>query len=193
MYLLLLLAFSAFAIATTEHFTTNNRMVYASWSSCDACKCKYFSVYALEHASQNPSDTQPPVYIYSYHSDYDYCNNVYISEWFQTNTPPLGLEISRSGRSGELVISNMTYLPTGNNVSMSLSWSTKDSENANNCNCQSTYSYGTESTRINSKSSYRIATLTGSVTINGVVQIVPTETYSYITGHGQKTLTTQHH
>ena len=180
----------AFSSATTENFKTNNRQVYASWWSCNDCNCDSFSLYAFEYATQNPSDTTPVVYLYYSHSLHNSCTNTYQSEWLQTSDSLQGLEISRSGRSGELV-SNHTD-SSNQNVTISLSWSTDDSQNMNNCNCQNLYSYGTESFRINSKSSYRTALVVGSVTINGIVHTAPLDSYGYINGYGQKTVVLQH-
>lgn len=176
---------------STEQFSTNNRLAYASWSVCDSCQCDYINVYAIEHLKQNPSDPSPPIYLYGYHSSYN-CNNTYTSNYFQNINPIIGLEISRSGRIAEF-LNNDTTDSYGNNISINLSWSTKDSDNIQNCNCHTTYSYGTESTRVSSKSTYRMADLTGFVTINNVEYTVPSSTYSYISGNGQKVITTQHH
>ena len=188
---LLLIALFAAIISATTHYNTNNRQVYSSWSVCSACKCEYFTLYATEHTTQNPSDTTPPVYLYYYHSTYDSCLNTYSTEWLQITTSLPGLEISRSGRTAELSASNLTD-SASQSVSFSLSWSSKDSDNTNNCNCRNIYSYGAETLKINTKSSYRNADLTGTVTINGVVHTVPADTYSFISGYGQKTLTSQH-
>lgn len=182
---LLILLIITLVYGSTEHYTTNNRAVYTSWYGCDDCQCQYLTFYAVESIKQNPSDPTPPVYIYGYHSSYNHCNNTYITNYFQ-NVNPVGLEISRSGRSAEL-IHNMTDY----NITISLSWSTKDSDNINNCNCHDTYSYGTESTRINSKSNYRLADVTGYISINNIMYI-PSATYSYISSYGQKVIINQH-
>ena len=190
--LYLTLLFVAFSAATTENFRTNNRQVYASWTVCDTCKCQYFSLYAFEYATQNPSDTTPPHYLYYSHSDYDYCLNTYLSDWLQITNNLEGLAISQSGRTAELVITNVPD-SSSHNVSMSLNWSTDDSQNTNNCNCQNVYSYGVESFRVTSRSNYRFGQLSGSVTINDQVHTVPTDAYSYISGYGQKMIVLKHH
>ena len=191
-FMLIALLFAAFASATSEHYNTNNRQVYATWSKCDGCKCDHFYLYANEHQTQNPSDLIPPVYLYMSHSSYDNCLFIYSYEWLQTTAPLPRLEISRSGRTAELIASNLTD-SSSQTVSISLSWSTKDSDNINNCNCRSVQSYGAESLRINSKSTLRLADITGSVTINGVVHTVSTSTFSYVSGYGEKVITLQHH
>ena len=187
-YLTLLL--TAFCSATAETFKTNNRLVYSSWWTCDACDCHSFSLYAFEHVTQNPSDTLPLVYLYYSHTLYNSCTNTYQSEWFQVPNSLTGLEISRTGRSAELVHNNIDS--SNQTVNISLSWSSEDSQNTQNCNCKSIYSYGVESLRVNSKSNYRRAQAIGSVTINGVVHTVPTDSYSYIDSYGQKTVVLQH-
>ena len=177
--------------ATTEHFTTTNRQVYASWSVCDGCNCNYFSVYGFEYATQNPADQTPPIYLYYSHSLYNSCTNTYSSEWFQKTDALQGLEISRSGRSAELVISNQ--MDSSNHaVNISLSWATNDSQNTDNCNCQNMYSSGVESTRVLSKSNYRLAQLMGYISIDNVVYTAPANSYSYIYGYGQKTMIIEH-
>ena len=181
----------AFCSATKQHYNTNNRQIYASWGVCDSCNCHYFSLYAFEQATQNPADTTPPVYLYYTHEDYNQCTYTYQSQWLQmTNSVP-GLEISRSGRSAELVTTNQID-SSNRNVSISLSWSSVDSQNTNNCNCQNIYSYGTQSFRIQSQSNYRISEVVGSVIIDSIIYTVPTDAYGYIAGYGQKTLVLEH-
>lgn len=182
----------ALTTATTEQFTTNNRQVSASWSVCDSCKCDYSYVYAFEQSTANPPEPNPPVYLYYSHSSYNNCNYTYSYEWYQNTAPVPGLEISRSGRSAELVANNLTD-SIGQSLALSLSFSTADSNNQNNCNCKSSYSYGAESVRTTSKSAYRNAQVTGSVTINGIVQTLPNDASGYIHSHGQKTIVLQHH
>lgn len=189
--MLLLIALIALVSASTEQFTTNNKVAYTGWGVCDSCQCDYINLYAVENVKQNPSDPTPPVYVYGYYSVYNYCNYSYTSVYFQNINPVSGFEIARSSRTAEFINNNMTDY-NGNNITINLSWSTKDSDNMNNCNCHSTYSYGVESTRIHSKSSYRMATVTGSISINGVVYTAPNNTYSYIAGYGQKVIITTH-
>ena len=181
----------ALVYGSTERFTTNNKVVYASWSVCDSCQCNYLNLYAIESVKQNPSDPSPPIYVYGYHYIYNNCNYTYTINYFQNVNPIVGLEISRSGRIAEFINNNMTD-SYGNNISINLSWSTKDSDNINNCNCHDTYSSSSETTRIQSKSSYRLADLSGYITINGTVFTAPNSTYSYIAGYGQKVISTQH-
>ena len=188
---LILLAITALVYGSVEQYTTNNRVAYTSWSGCDSCQCDYFNLYAIENVKQNPTDSSPPVYVYGYHSHYNHCNNSYTSNYFQNLNAMVGLEISRSGRIAEFV-HNMTD-SSGNNLTINLSWSTKDSDNVQNCNCHTTYSYGIESMRIHSRSTYRMADVTGSITINNVIYTVPSSTYSYIAGYGNKIITSQHH
>ena len=191
MYFATLLAFFVISRATTEHFSTNNRQIYGDWNLCDGCNCQYFSLYALEYNTQNPSDMAPPVYLYYTHNDYNYCTNNYQSSWLQiTNNVP-GLDISRSGRSAELFVDDLVD-SNNNAVSINLSWSTDDSQNTNNCNCHNVYSYGIDTFRINSKSNYRVSQLTGSITINNVVHTVSPSSYSYVAAYGQKNLIMDH-
>ena len=190
-FLALLLSYVAFTSATTEHFTTNNRQIYASWSICNGCNCSYFNIYAFEYTTQNPNDITPPIYLYYNHYCYNSCTNTYESDWLQNTDPLIGLEISRSGRNAELVVSNLTD-SSNHDISISLSWVTSDSQNTNNVNCHNVYSYGVESFRVNSKSNYRTAQLVGSITVDNVVYTAPTDSYSYISGYGEKTMITQH-
>lgn len=191
LFVALLLSILALSSATTQHFTTNNRQIYASWATCDSCNCHSFSLSAFEETTQNQGDVTPVVHLYYSHSVHDTCTNTYKSEWLQKTDSVQGLEISRSGRSAELVTSNMTD-SSNQKISLSLNWATADSQNTNNCNCQSVYSYGVESFRISSKSSYRMAQLVGSVTIDNVVHTGSTDSYSYIADYGQKNLILQH-
>ena len=188
---LILLFAITLVYGSTERFTTNNKIAYTSWSVCDTCQCHYLNLYGVDYMKQNPSDPTPPVYIYGYHSVYNHCNNTYSLSYFQNTNSITGLEISRSGHIAEFINHNMTD-SLGNNVTINLSWSTKDSDNINNCNCHDTYSYGSETTRIQSKSVYRLADVTGYITINGTVFTAPNTTYSYISGYGQKVITTTH-
>ena len=188
---LILLTIIALVYGSTERFSTNNKLVYASWSVCDSCQCDSIILYAIEFVKQNPSDPSPPVYVYGYHSVYNYCNHTYKVNYFQNVNSIVGLEISRSGRIAEFINNNMTD-SLGNNVTINLNWSTKDSDNINNCNCYATYSSGSETIRIQSKSTYRLADLSGYITINGTVFTAPNSTYSYIAGYGQKVISTQH-
>ena len=192
MLLFVIAIFAAFASTYTLHYNTMNRQVYASWTVCDGCNCNYFLVYAFEHTTQNPDDTTPAVYLFYNHEAYDNCIYTYKADYLQSTDPVIGLEISRSGRSAEVVINNMTD-SSNHTVSINLSWPTADSDNIGNCNCRDIYSYGTESVRINSRSSFRMAQLTGSITIDGVIHIPPADSYSFISGRGQKTLLLQHH
>ena len=188
----LTLLFVAFSTATTKNFNTNNRLVYGSWHVCDTCRCDYFNLYAIEYSTTNPSDTTPPHYLYYSHSASNSCTSTYTYEWLQITNNVTGLVISQSGRSAELVISNL--IDSSNQiVSISLSWPTVDEHNTNNCNCQSSYSSGIESLRVIAKLSYRVADLTGSVKINNNVYTVPTDTYSYISTVGQKTIVLKNH
>jgi hypothetical protein len=188
-FLTLVLAITA---TTTQHYNTNNRQVYASWTVCDGCYCNSFDLYANEHSTQNSADTTPPTYIYYSHTSYDSCLFVYESEWLESSNPIPGLEISASGRTAELVTDNLTD-STGHTISISLSWSSADSQNNNNCNCQNIYSNGIDSFRINSKSTYRVSQLVGTIAINNIVYTAPTDAFGYIAGSGQKTIVTQHH
>ena len=192
MLVLLIALFTVFVTSTTENFQVNNRQVSASWSICGPCICEYFDLYAFEHTTQNPSDPTPPIYLYYSHSIYDNCLNIYSSEWLQSTGPLPGLEIFRLGSSAELVTGNMTD-SNGHIVSINLSWSTIDSNNTGNCNCQDVHSYGIEHFRVSSKSSYSKARVIGSVTIDGVIHTLPTETYSFISGYGQKIVVLKHH
>ena len=191
LFYIVLLTLTVLTSATKQQFKTNNRQVYVSWSACGPCLCEYFSIYAFEYATQNPNDMTPPHYLSYSHSKYDSCLSTYQSEWLQHNNAIAGLEISKSGRSAELVTTGLID-SSSNNITVSLSWATQDSDNINNCNCQNIYSYGTESTRISTKSRYRVAEVIGSIKIGADNYPAAADAYGYISDYGQKTVIVSH-
>lgn len=173
-----------------DKFSTEERQVYAAWSVCDTCACNYYYIVAFEHTSQNPADTVPPFYFYYSHSLYDSCLSVYQYEYYTSNNVIPGLDITRSGRNAELV-NNFTD-SAGNAVRVNLNWSTQDSQNTNVCNCQTLYVVGIDSYNIKTRSGYRQADVTGTLTIGTNVQQVSQDGYGYIYGYGTKTIVFQH-
>ena len=188
MFLLLALLSLASAIVV-EKFNTNQRQVYTSWSECDSCTCKYFYLYAFEQTT-NPDDMSPAFYLYLGHSSYDNCLFTYNSQYLSVSTPLPGLDIARSGRSGELVATGL--LDSGSNtVDIDLVW-VNDPSYSSSCNCRSTYSYGIDTISGKYNSGYNEAIVTGHIKIAGVEHTVPSDAAGAIYKFGSKTITFQH-
>lgn len=191
LWLFLLAGIALSQAKTVERFTTSNRQVYVYWNYCDNCTCGYYYVVAYEYETQNSADTTPPFYFYYAHNVYSSCENMYVSDYALIQTSVSGLDISRTGRQAELVVSNITS-SANNQISVNLVWSSANSDNINNCNCQNLYIVGIESFNLRYKTNYRYANASGSITVGNDVITVPADATAYIYGYGSKTVVHSH-
>lgn len=186
----IILAFIALASGSVHHSNTVDRLVYASWSTCDACTCHYFTLTSFEYDQNNGNNGGPtstaPYYLYYIHNSYDTCADEYSEEYIYRTTD-VGLEVSGSSKSARLYTGNITDTG-GNNVRFQLSWSSCHVDNKGNCNCHSIYSTGLQTFKYHTKNGYREAQVIGSIFINENEIPVPDNIFGYIYKFGLKTI-----
>ena len=180
---------SVFSVVT-QNFLTNNRQVYGTWGACDGCDCEYFTVTATEYNTRDNTNHNngETFYLYYSHAHYDTCAYTYSDEYILVTEPFTGLSINTSGRSARLNVTDLID-SNGNNVDIHLVWTDVDSNGA--CNCRYTETYGPNSYRVVSRSTYTKTDLLGFININGI-RYEPSNPYGNIYNTGSKSMTITH-